>query len=322
MVSSAGANDVAARARTSTITTQSWSRQTRSSSPSLQRKLRARIERPRLSRYRAATASQRSPRRTLMSAEARELLERGDLRQGRRRVVERDGPARAELSERQQPVHPAVGVEDEVSGHAAERPRDARGLGERGDEPIRVEAHAVVAQQDRAGGLRPVPRELAGDAGAVLLGREQPRSVREHHAVQVVVPSRIAGLVDSRRRVSRNVAREVEAQLRREQPAEARVGGEEDHVDVLASARLELERDAEVRGEALITLIAAGQVQERGDRRGEILLSGIVAAPIEDLSAEPLELGPERVQLPVADVGALDERDRRPRAVRGRVTRD
>src|SRR5579859_239819 len=55
-------NSVPSRSRTSTMASTSLSRHTRSSSPALQRRLRARTFRPRIRRYSAANASPAAPR--------------------------------------------------------------------------------------------------------------------------------------------------------------------------------------------------------------------------------------------------------------------
>ena len=139
-------------------------------------------------------------------------------------------------------------------------------------EPIGVEAHAVEAQLVAA--LRP-----DRPAHSLRAGRRRSRRARSAPACRRrsgrssrCRAPRAGRVEDVGRRVGRNVARGVEAQLRREQPTRARVvGDDEDRVDVLAAPRLELHRHAEVRREPALALVAARDVQQRRDRLREIL---------------------------------------------------
>ncbi len=166
--------------------------------------------------------------------------------------------------------------------------------------------------------------DLAARRTRIVVGREQSRRIRENETVEIVVACRACGIEDVGRRVDRDVAGAEEAQLRREQSTRLRLeSDDEDHVDVLATARFgELHRHTEAGREALVALPAACHVQQSGRRLREILQGRLITVPIEEFASGLLERKPEGVPDLIAALIARHERDGGLRAGRDRGRRD
>ncbi len=134
---------------------------------------------------------------------------------------------------------------------------------------IRVVAHRVQPSQPAL--VRPVAAIERRQVGEPGVRRHDPRRIGEHDAVQVGIRPPVHR-IDEGRRVHRDLARVVELELRLEQPARAGIRAEEDELRVLATARIELQRPADVGAQPVVALHAFGQLEQPLDLRREILL--------------------------------------------------
>src|SRR6185312_6363745 len=192
-------------------------------------------------------------------------------------------------------MNPPVGIQGQMAGEAVELQVGGAGIAaQRGGEPVRVKAKGKEAAEPRTAAVGPCIMHDAAN-GVRELSAQYPGHVGEHQSLELLVVARV-WLERIGRRVSGDVAGEMESKLGAQQALDVGRCRREDEFQVTAAARLELWLGSENRLEPSMPRVAVVDAQYTRDGIRVIRQRGLDGRRSKQVAAAGLQLLAECVQ--------------------------